>query len=468
MLPSLFLGRMQEMLGSEYEAFLKKYEENHFQALRFNPLKGDTELLRQKISFGSERIAWEPNGFYYEETQQPGKSPYHQAGCYYIQEPSAMAPVHFLCPEPFEQILDLCAAPGGKTTQIASYMQGEGLLVSNEIHPARAKILSENVERMGVSNCLVTNMSPDKLAVHFPHHFQKILVDAPCSGEGMFRKNEDACDEWSLDHVTMCGNRQDEILEQAAAMLSKGGRIVYSTCTFAPYENEGSISRFLKKHPDFEVVSVEKTGGMINGNPLWGEFQQQELDRTVRLMPQHVRGEGHFLAVLQQEDVQEDFPMCEPKKASRYEKNGTRNRINLDAFWNFAQETLSQETITSLKNWKENRFLMFGEQLYLVPEGLPDLKGIKVIRPGLHLGALKKDRFEPSHALALAFGPAQVRFSNSFPEDSKEIQSFLKGETFWVEGEKGWHLICVDGFSLGWGKLTGNMMKNHYPKGLRR
>lgn len=277
MLPQDFLERMEKMLGQEYPAFLAGYEKEPKHSLRMNPLKGTDKTAYAWCPFLTGQVEWEPNGYYYENDAQPGKHPYHEAGLYYIQEASAMAPVRLLKAEPGERILDLCAAPGGKTTQIAADMQGQGLLVCNEIHPARAKILSENVERMGIANALVLNETPSRLAERFEEYFDRILVDAPCSGEGMFRKNESACQEWSLDNVTLCAARQDEILDMAAGMLRPGGRLVYSTCTFSEEENEGSIHRFVERHPEFLI------------------------SETIRLWPHKVNGEGHFAAVLVKE-----------------------------------------------------------------------------------------------------------------------------------------------------------------------
>ena len=232
MLPVEFLNRMEKMLGDDYRAFLESYDNEKYSSLRYNPLKGHKEEFLKNYTFDLSPVSWEENGFYYDHEDKPGKHPYHEAGVYYIQEPSAMAPVHFLNPMPGDVVLDLCAAPGGKSTQIGARMQGKGILVSNEIHPQRAKILSENMERMGIANGIVLNESPDRLAKSFPDFFDKILVDAPCSGEGMFRKNEDAMEEWSLENVRLCAKRQDEILDCAANMLKAGGRIVFSTCTF--------------------------------------------------------------------------------------------------------------------------------------------------------------------------------------------------------------------------------------------
>lgn len=455
MLPQAFLDRMEQMLGEEYPAFLQSYEKECYQALRVNPLKADRDAFEAAAPFTLRPVAWEPNGFYYGKEDAPGKHPYHAAGVYYIQEPSAMAPAAYLDAQPGEKILDLCAAPGGKSTQIAAAMRGEGLLISNEIHPARAKILSENIERMGIRNAMVTNESPQSLAKVFEAYFDRIMVDAPCSGEGMFRKNADACDEWSPENVTLCAERQAEILECAASMLRPGGRMVYSTCTFAPEENEGTISQFLAKHPEFEIADVMHYPQMSSGVAAWTSDPQPGLERTIRLFPHHVDGEGHYLAVLMKAgSVSENY---EGYCAKGLEKGIPE--YDAKEYLDFAKETL--------RNKPEGRLIRFGEQLYLAPENMPSTKGLKVLRPGLHLGTMKKNRFEPSHALALALRPEDVLHSHDMAGDSQDVRMYLNGQTLQADGEKGWYLMTVDGYSIGWGKLAGGMIKNHYPKGLR-
>lgn len=510
MLPQDFLDRMEQMLGEEYSAFLESYEKERYQSLRINTLKADRQRFLEQASFNLTSVPWAKNGFYYEKEDTPGKHPYHEAGVYYIQEPSAMAPVEYLM-QPLaagdgnaeeedkavtgasemmgERILDLCAAPGGKSTQIAAAMQGQGILICNEIHPARAKILSENVERMGIRNAMVTNETPQRLAENFSDYFTRILVDAPCSGEGMFRKNEEACGEWSLENVQICADRQDEILDCAASMLAPGGRIVYSTCTFAPAENEGSMARFLSRHPEFSIEEVEKVEGMSGGVPEWAAFEiegkapvdngaAQGVDRadslagleeTIRLWPHKLKGEGHYLAVIRKAGTLD-------KNLPGYCRNGMESGISereaktpgkgCVEYLEFAKETLRMKTEN--KPSTKERYLKFGDQLYLIPEGMPSVKGLKVLRPGLHLGTLKKNRFEPSHALALSMKSEEAVHVVNLECDSREIRGYLNGETFSYEGEKGWYLVTVDGYSIGWGKLAGGVMKNHYPKGLRK
>ena len=458
MLPQAFLNRMESMLGNEYPAFLESYDKDKYQALRLNSIKGDTAQMKEKVPFSLQPIAWAKDGFYYEKDDTPGRYPLHEAGVYYIQEPSAMAPVSYLmedydvvqkeAADCQERILDLCAAPGGKSTQIAARMhemytsgkwKEQGLLICNEIHPARAKILSENVERMGIANAMVTNETPQRLAEVFEDYFTRILVDAPCSGEGMFRKNEEAGNEWSLDNVKLCADRQDGILDCAYEMLRPGGKMVYSTCTFAPEEDEGSVHRFLERHPDCQIAEGIDSEGFIH-----------DKEGCIRLFPHKIEGEGHFAAVITKAgEGYGGFGLTE---------KGIKEK-DCPEYLSFVKENLKEKP--------QGAVLKFGEQLYLMPEGFPALKGLKVLRPGLHLGTLKKNRFEPSHALALAMQPQEAFHVAMLSSGSQEIRQYLMGQTFSWGGEKGWYLICVDGYSIGWGKLAGGIMKNHYPKGLR-
>lgn len=456
MFPVEFTDRMKKMLGEEFEDFLASYEKKKSQALRVNTLKGSREKFTELSPFSLVPVLWEKNGFYYEEEERPGKHPYHEAGVYYIQEASAQVPVPYLDVKPGERVLDLCAAPGGKSTQIAAALKGEGQLICNEIHPQRARILSENIERMGIGNALVTNESPRTLADTFSEYFDKILVDAPCSGEGMFRKNEEAVAEWSTENVAVCAKRQDEILDCAAKMLRPGGRLVYSTCTFAPEENEGSISRFLKRNGEFRIIDVPKTEGMMCGRVDWIEEPAEGLEKTIRLFPHKINGEGHFAAVLEKSgEVSEGY--------RGYCRNGEQKGLSqkeCKEYLEFEKETLTRQL--------QGIFIKYGEQLYLAPEGIPSLDRLKVLRPGLHLGTIKKNRFEPSHALALYLKKEEVKHVLELSAKEREAVDYLAGMTLNAEGDKGWYLICVDGYSLGWGKLAGGIMKNHYPKGLRK
>jgi len=429
MLPEAFLDRMRHQLGNEYSAFLESLERPRAVALRFNPLKGDAPCL----PFVGDSVPWEPAGFYYDPDSRPGLHPYHEAGVYYLQEASAMAPVMLLDPQPGEKICDLCSAPGGKTTQIAGRMQGEGFLLCNEWSPKRAKILSRNIERMGVANALVTNEPTENLAVRLPGFFDRVLVDAPCSGEGMFRKEEAAVTDWSQETVEMCARRQKEILHNAAALVRPGGRLVYSTCTFAPEEDEQAVAQFLADHPEFtpEVIEAPWFVPVENGGH--------------RLWPHKLLGEGHFAAVLRKSDGE----------ALRYDPP--------------AGEKLPKEWTAFAKDLgirlPPGKAVMFGQNLFWAPEEMPGIRRLKVLRPGLELGEVKKGRFEPAHALALWLNDCAA--VQSYPPEGPEMKAYMHGDVV-PSRQKGWCLVKAGDYSIGWGKGDGNVLKNHYPKGLRR
>lgn len=453
-LPQEFIKRMQELLGEEYEAFISSYQDESLGALRANILKIKYEDFVRQMPFTLTEVPWCPTGFYYNKDERPGKHPYHEMGLYYMQEPSAMSVAELADVKPGERVLDLCAAPGGKSTQLAAKMQGEGLLVSNEIHPARCKILSQNIERMGITNAVVTNETPQGLAAHFVNFFDCIVVDAPCSGEGMFRKDEEAINQWSLENVIMCAERQDEILEEAVKMLRSGGRIVYSTCTFAPAEDEECVSRFLERHPDFTVEKGTAYEGFASGRPEWAAGDER-VKYTHRLWPHKIKGEGHFAALL----VHKGDSMPYETSVTKKKPAKVLDREKEQLYAEFIEETLIKEP--------EGEKILFGDALYLMKEEL-NLKGLKVLRPGLHIGTFEKKRFQPSHSLALALKPEEVKRNFEISADKGEADRYLRGESFVSDGEKGWTLVCVDGYSAGWGKVSNGMLKNHYPKGLRR
>ena len=429
MLPEKFLERMRNQLGDEYDAFLESLERPRAVALRFNPLKGD----RPQLPFVGENVPWEPNGFYYDPDSRPGLHVFHEAGVYYLQEASAMSPVHLLDPQPGERVCDLCAAPGGKTTQIAGRMMGEGFLLCNEINPKRAKILSRNIERMAVANALVTNEHPATLAERYAGGFDKVLIDAPCSGEGMFRKEEAAVTDWSVETVEMCARRQAEILHSGARLVRPGGRLVYSTCTFAPEEDELAVAAFLESHPDFEAETIEAPWfvPVPNGGH--------------RMWPHKLLGEGHFAAVLRKkgDDDCDYTPIQGVKIPKEWAAFAKELDIDLPA----------------------GKPVLFGDTLYWTPDGMPEIGRLKVMRPGLELGTVKKDRFEPAHALALWL--KECRNVQDYSADSKEITDYIHGNVV-PSQVRGWTLVTADGYSIGWGKGDGKVLKNHYPKGLRR
>lgn len=435
-LPKDFTDSVKNLLGDEFDDFLKSYTEERYAGLRCNLLKSSPEDLCKKVPFSLSKIDWAYEGFYYDLSERPGKNVLHEAGAYYIQEPSAMSAVSVLDPSPGDVVLDLCAAPGGKSTQIAGRLKGKGLLVSNEIVRERAKILSSNIERMGVRNALVVSEAPDSLSKIFVSFFDKILVDAPCSGEGMFKKEENALLEWSLENVKMCHERQLMILEEAAKMLKAGGVLTYSTCTFNSLENEGTVTEFLKGHPEFS------------------------LEKTERFWPHKVKGEGHFVARLKKEGVlikNSSFALTNEKSKESLHKE-------IKAFL-ISELSIKEDVVAELL--KDRSLITFGENIYLLPMGITSLKGLKVERAGLQLAESKKNRFEPSHSLALALTPSEV--NSSFELSEAEAIRYLAGETISCDPSlKGWILLTCKGFSLAFGKASNGTIKNHYPKGLRK
>ena len=400
-----------------------------------------------------KRVSWANEAYYFDENVRPGKHPYHEMGLYYIQEPSAMSAAALLAPKPGMRVLDLCAAPGGKSTQLATYLGDSGLLVSNEINTQRSRILSQNIERMGIKNAIVTNEDSFVLASHFPGFFNAIQVDAPCSGEGMFRKLPEAIEQWSMENVAICAARQKEILDNAAVMLKPGGTIVYSTCTFSKEENEDVIEYFLEKHSDFTLEEME------------------------RFWPHKVDGEGHFVAKLvRRGSVDTGFKsdrQTKKIKNNKNRKNETKPALtkeNMKLLSEFLDETISDDMAALIKN---SRLVMFGEQLYRLPDMEVDIKGLKVQRAGLHIGEFKKQRFEPSHSLALALKLSEAKNVVKLTCDNPQTIGFFNGQSVMLSDEqaaeckKGWALVCVDGYPAGWGKVNGTQVKNHYPKGLR-
>lgn len=457
-LPIEFEKKMKAFLGDEWDDFLYSYDNNRFQALRFNTLKVQSPEERMRILktlkiSSDKKVSWADEAYYFDENVRPGKHPYHEMGLYYIQEPSAMSAAALLAPKPGMRVLDLCAAPGGKSTQLATYLGDSGLLVSNEINTQRSRILSQNIERMGIKNAIVTNEDSFVLVSHFPGFFNAIQVDAPCSGEGMFRKLPEAIEQWGMENVAICAARQKEILDNAAVMLKPGGTIVYSTCTFSKEENEDVIEYFLERHPDFTLEEME------------------------RFWPHKVDGEGHFVAKLVRRGCVDTDLKADRKtkknKNSKNRKNETKPALtkeNMKLLSEFLDETISEDMAAWIKN---SRLVMFGEQLYRLSDMEVDIKGLKVQRAGLHIGEFKKQRFEPSHSLALALKLNDAKNVVKLTCDNPQTIGFFNGQSVMLSDEqaaeckKGWALVCVDGYPAGWGKVNGAQVKNHYPKGLR-
>ena len=430
-LPEQFIENMKKQLPeNEWEAFFACYENKPYKGVRLNPLKGGMDELKGILPFLGEQVAWEKNGYYTDE-EKLGASPYHFAGLFYSQEPSAMCAAPLLEVQEGEKVLDLCSAPGGKGTQLACAMNGKGLIVLNEPISSRAKILSQNVERMGIKNAVVLNEYPETLAKRFAGYFDKILVDAPCSGEGMFRKNsEEALAEWSEENVAMCAERQASILDCATEMLKKGGRLVYSTCTFAYAEDEGQVCDYLQKHPEMHLIKQEK------------------------LYPHKVKGEGHFAALFE-----------------KTEKTG-----EWDSRIKTAKNSVTQKSERAYRDFEKTffhekfAFRLFENNgvLYELPEEVFDWKGLNILRVGIRLGEVKNDRFEPAHSLVACVKASECKRALNLPLADNRVEQYLHGEM--IEGDipNGWCLVCVDGYPLGLGKAVNGSIKNHLPKGIRK
>ncbi|MFR9069008.1 MAG: RsmF rRNA methyltransferase first C-terminal domain-containing protein [Paraclostridium sp.] len=426
-LPQKFLEDMKEILKDEYDDFIKSYEEPKTTGLRVNTLKISKEELLNLNLFNLTQIPWANEGFYYDETvDRPGKNPLHEAGAYYLQEPSAMSVVPKVDVQEGDKVLDMCAAPGGKSTYILSKLNDTGLLVSNEINPIRIKALGENLERFGAKNCIITNTDSNNLRKVFTGYFDKVVIDAPCSGQGMFRKDEVAIKDWSYAKVLECQSIQREIIRDGYEMLKNGGILVYSTCTFAKEENETIINEFIE------------------------EFENAKLIEMDRVWPHKVKGEGHFVAKIQK--LEDEDCATKELKTKRLDKE-------IKDYKDFEKKFLNVNI--------GNKFDLRGENLYLIPEESPDTKKLKVLRYGLHLGVLKKNRFEPSHALSHYLKLEDVKNVEEFKVDDNQILDYLRGNTVNTGKSRGWVLVSVEGVPIGWGKESNGVLKNHYPKGLR-
>lgn len=459
-LPEEFLDRMKTMLGDDFQAFLNSYQQPRTFGLRVNTAKISCEEFEKIVPFPISPIPWIPDGYFYPEDVRPSKCAFYQAGLYYLQEPSAMTPVSRLLPKPGEYVLDMCAAPGGKATALGAALKGDGLLVANDISTSRARALLRNIELFGISNSFVTSTAPKDLVPCFPEFFHKIILDAPCSGEGMFRKDEALAKDWSPAKSQELSLIQRELILQAADMLRPGGYLLYSTCTFAPQEDEGTVSYLLENRPDMELVEMPGYEGFSDGVPAWGKGQPQ-LTRCVRIFPHKMNGEGHFMALLHK-------PGQAISEASHVFTKPNRTAFEyIDAFFReIGLKSLGGQPF----DW--NRVEIKGDKVYYLPPVSCSLRRINFLRNGLYLGDLKKNRFEPSQPLALALHKGEVSSVISLSVQDQRLERYLKGETILINPEeaaspKGWQLLCVEGYPLGFGKLVGQTLKNKYPSGWR-
>ena len=428
-LPNAFIENMKKQLPeSEWEAFFAVYGQKPYKGVRLNPLKDEPKRIAEKLPFLGARVAWEENG-YYTQAEKIGASVYHHAGLIYSQEPSAMCAAPLLDVKRGERVLDLCSAPGGKGTRLAADLQGTGIIVLNEPILSRAKILLQNVERMGIKNAVVTCEYPQTLSSRFLGYFDKIMVDAPCSGEGMFRKNaEEALAEWSEENVALCARRQAEILEHATKMLRVGGRLVYSTCTFSEAEDGEQVRDYLQKHPFMRLIKEEK------------------------IYPHKQAGEGHFAALFERMEAGEEKPVRQAKRSATC--------VGEKAYREFERAFFKGKFAHNIHE--------VNGVLYELPQDVFEWKGLNVLRVGVRLGEVKNGRFEPCHALAMSVKADECSAVLYLNNDDARVEKYLRGETLDADVKNGWCLVCVDGYPIGLGKAVNGTLKNHLPKGLRK
>ena len=516
--PEEFEDKMRGLLKGEYSDYLESFGKKYGQTLRVNRLKAEpADLIRRFLLTTEEKevfepVPWCPEGYYYQGDSQLSLHPWYYAGLYYLQEPSAMGPAAFLPVKPGDRVLDLCAAPGGKSTALSARLQGQGWLLANDVSASRCKGLVRNLELAGAANILVTCENPDRLADYFPEYFDAILVDAPCSGEGMFRRDPHMIQHWSPSEVARYSTLQKEILFQAYRMLAPGGFLLYSTCTYSPEEDECVVRALIKKHPDMKLIPIRETDHLYmtknrpsEGRPDWagredpvspddpdGNRKEEDMDQSLRYCRRfwnhRLKGEGQFAALLAKEGKEgrkeardsaagPGFPenrMKEPglldDTFSRKKKKRGRRDISRaidEGAGRAAMETfLAECDLTRLKRQSAN-LLTIGNQVYLPPDGLPPTSGLRIVRSGLLLGEIRKDRFEPSQALALALRREEYARSWNLTAQGDEVIRYLKGESLPCPAGEGYVLVCVDGWPLGWGKCVKGRLKNKYKTGWR-
>ncbi len=461
MLPSAFENKMIHLIGeAQYQEYLACFEDPRYYGLRVNTNKISVDDFLKICPFDVRPVPWIPNGFYYDgEKESPSRHPYYFAGLYYLQEPSAMTPASRLPVVPGERVLDVCAAPGGKATELGAKLQGEGVLIANDISNSRAKGLLKNIELFGIGNVMVLSEESGKLIPYFREYFDKILIDAPCSGEGMFRKDRKMIKGWEEHGPEFFSKLQRSIITQAAQMLRPGGMLLYSTCTFDALENEGTVQYLLETFPEFEICPMEGYDGFCDGFAKTDYAENDALTNTVRIFPHRMEGEGHYLALL---------------RKGKGDALSEQKHLNKKAV--FPTGKIPEELTAFLKDidydFDYSRLEFHGERVYYMPEHTKNLSGIRFLRTGLLLGEIKKKRFEPSQALAMWLTKENYKNIISLPAEDERVVRYLKGETLDVDDQadakdKGWYLFCVDGYPLGFGKLANGSLKNKYLPGWR-
>lgn len=450
-----YLNRMRDLLGEEeFSAYLKSFDEERLYGLRVNTAKVTPEAFPELVSWDLKPVPWIPNGFYYEGTERPAKDPYYYAGLYYLQEPSAMTPAMLLPVEPGDRVLDLCGAPGGKSTELGIKLAGKGVLISNDISNSRAKALLKNLELWGISNICVTSETPDKLADVFGPWFDKILIDAPCSGEGMFRKDDDMVKSYEERGPEYYSEIQKEITDQAVRMLAPGGLLLYSTCTFSRCEDEEIICHILENHQEMELIRLPLFEGASGGTGL---------DGCIRLFPHKIKGEGHFISLLRKNGGGAERTAAGSRERSRTEPQGKKAPA--------LPTELTDFLALMNREFDDSRIMIKNDSVYYLPENFVPAKELRYLRTGLLLGELKNKRFEPGQALAMTLHAEEFRQTISWKKEDDRVIRYLKGETISLTPEegpvKGWCLVCVDGYPLGFAKGTGMALKNKYYPGWR-
>lgn len=448
-LPESFESRMMDMLGEEYASFLQSLDKPFHHGLRVNTSKISVEEFLKISPFSLQPVPWIENGFYFDEKEKPAKHPYYYAGLYYLQEPSAMTPANFLPVEKGDRVLDLCAAPGGKSTELAVKLGNTGILVSNDISNSRAKALLKNLELFGIGNMVVSSEPPAALLSHFTGFFDKILIDAPCSGEGMFRKSYSMVTAWEKNGVDMFAKLQREILRDAVGLLAPGGKLLYSTCTFSPKENEQSVEYLLQLDKSLSLAELPMYEGFDSGHPDWGVTKNPELSKTRRLWPHRLEGEGHFVALFEKSEG-------DRHGGSSYRFGKGRLTPEAEAFLDSLHMDIDKSKVETA-----------GDRVFYMPEAMPEVKGLRLLRTGLLMGEMKKNRFEPSQALAMHLRMEEFDNAVSLPADDLRVIKYLKGETIEINARDGLVLFGVDGYPLGWGKANRGMLKNKYLPGWR-
>lgn len=450
-----YLNRMRDLLGEEeFSAYLKSFDEERLYGLRVNTAKVTPEAFPELVSWDLKPVPWIPNGFYYEGTERPAKDPYYYAGLYYLQEPSAMTPAMLLPVEPGDRVLDLCGAPGGKSTELGVKLAGKGVLISNDISNSRAKALLKNLELWGIPNICVTSETPDKLADVFGPWFDKILIDAPCSGEGMFRKDDDMVKSYEERGPEYYSEIQKEITDQAVRMLAPGGLLLYSTCTFSRCEDEEIICHILENHQEMELIRLPLFEGASGGIGL---------DGCIRLFPHKIKGEGHFISLLRKNGGGTERTAAGSRERSRTEPQGKRASA--------LPTELTDFLALMNREFDDSRIMIKNDSVYYLPENFVPAKELRYLRTGLLLGELKNKRFEPGQALAMTLHADEFKQTISWKKEDDRVIRYLKGETISLTPEEGpvkdWCLVCVDGHPLGFAKGTGMALKNKYYPGWR-